>query len=581
MIFWKVFQKTKLHLLVSLILFSFLFYFFYKVKRQVDSSNVDYSIRDYSIKNLNIANYGKWKKFYKNNTELFNEESGDVEFILFGDSTEIENSLWKSGFKRLIIHFHERIEISSTNATLSFYNGYYNAEKDSLNFPIQTVDVRTIKADEFFALKKCTLQAQMKLIWSSASHRYKQNVFIESEDCPEFQMAVQTSLLSNSLKQSQVILHTLFTLLVISIKIASLAMLDFKLQDNLVANNQVSTMTILSLGTIQLIFGFEQLVLSLFDFPYFFCLILLGIVYFNLFFFLVLKTVATSIRFQIIYRMQNNPEFNLRTFLLFVYCQSHITILGTFFVSLRFIDSPYLFYIWGLAILPQIVKNCMSNTRFLTPKPYISIFYLTSMIYTLYMHFFKFNFFSINSQQNAFSLIHGAYILCFCLGLVFLTVIQEHIHPSFFIPKQFRRVQGFDYFFGLKELRNGKWSKKQADQCIICFSNLDKHYKQTHEAHKLEIKEQDNVIDKHLVVDDMAIESQKDIESNLSSVESEVEWRDCVHNEALKDFLDDQMDSNKFMGTPCDHVFHTSCLLVWMNRKMDCPVCRTKLPPVV
>lgn len=34
------------------------------------------------------------------------------------------------------------------------------------------------------------------------------------------------------------------------------------------------------------------------------------------------------------------------------------------------------------------------------------------------------------------------------------------------------------------------------------------------------------------------------------------------------------------MRTPCNHFFHSSCLLTVMNYKPICPVCRSTLPPV-
>lgn len=34
------------------------------------------------------------------------------------------------------------------------------------------------------------------------------------------------------------------------------------------------------------------------------------------------------------------------------------------------------------------------------------------------------------------------------------------------------------------------------------------------------------------------------------------------------------------MLTPCNHVFHAPCLQRWMEVKMECPTCRTPLPPV-
>lgn len=42
----------------------------------------------------------------------------------------------------------------------------------------------------------------------------------------------------------------------------------------------------------------------------------------------------------------------------------------------------------------------------------------------------------------------------------------------------------------------------------------------------------------------------------------------------------DKVKSSKYMITPCHHIFHTECLEDWMVYKLQCPVCRTALPPV-
>jgi len=31
------------------------------------------------------------------------------------------------------------------------------------------------------------------------------------------------------------------------------------------------------------------------------------------------------------------------------------------------------------------------------------------------------------------------------------------------------------------------------------------------------------------------------------------------------------------MKTPCNHVFHTPCLVEWISRKDECPVCRANI----
>ncbi|KAL3322725.1 hypothetical protein AABB24_040024 [Solanum stoloniferum] len=43
--------------------------------------------------------------------------------------------------------------------------------------------------------------------------------------------------------------------------------------------------------------------------------------------------------------------------------------------------------------------------------------------------------------------------------------------------------------------------------------------------------------------------------------------------------IDHTQRSNNCMVTPCDHFFHSGCLQRWMDIKMECPTCRSPLPP--
>jgi len=40
----------------------------------------------------------------------------------------------------------------------------------------------------------------------------------------------------------------------------------------------------------------------------------------------------------------------------------------------------------------------------------------------------------------------------------------------------------------------------------------------------------------------------------------------------------DTSNRTAYMIAPCDHIFHKDCLVQWMEVKMECPICRQKLP---
>lgn len=41
-----------------------------------------------------------------------------------------------------------------------------------------------------------------------------------------------------------------------------------------------------------------------------------------------------------------------------------------------------------------------------------------------------------------------------------------------------------------------------------------------------------------------------------------------------------KVDQHTYMVTPCKHIFHTDCLENWMSYKLQCPICRSPLPPI-
>lgn len=37
-------------------------------------------------------------------------------------------------------------------------------------------------------------------------------------------------------------------------------------------------------------------------------------------------------------------------------------------------------------------------------------------------------------------------------------------------------------------------------------------------------------------------------------------------------------NEDKIYKTPCTHIFHAECLKKWVRSKLECPLCRAKLP---
>ena len=59
---------------------------------------------------------------------------------------------------------------------------------------------------------------------------------------------------------------------------------------------------------------------------------------------------------------------------------------------------------------------------------------------------------------------------------------------------------------------------------------------------------------------------------NFAAANGEAE-RDCVICMSVVH----ANDRNR-MATPCDHLFHSGCLLEWMEIKLECPTCRRPIP---
>lgn len=59
------------------------------------------------------------------------------------------------------------------------------------------------------------------------------------------------------------------------------------------------------------------------------------------------------------------------------------------------------------------------------------------------------------------------------------------------------------------------------------------------------------------------------------------EYKDSFRSELVREYVEEKCEEFNLMQTPCEHLFHARCLLTWMNVKMECPLCKSQLTPIV
>ena len=532
--FLKLWKRVSLYILIiATSLFTMRLFGFIVERTQGRLANEPIDLNRFVHKNFGNPIFGIWKKKDTGSAVLFHELKGNAEVILHGDSDLFSSSLFTEGIEKLHVNLHEKYRISTNNASMSFENPLYDPKKQKLLFPYQPIFVRVVKANQFFIAKKCMVSANLRFSHSFRLGHDFLRLEIKSHNCSELSIVVNSGLSAESVKKLEVGFHLVFCAIIMALKLYFIVQLDAQLDRTPMLNKQVSLVTLLVVSTFELIFGFEQLVLTVLNFPFYAGIIITGISFFNLFFYIILKVISTLLRNHISSLLDQNPDFNLRKYLIGTYFKAHFTILVTFYASLRFADSPYLYVAWSLALMPQIVNNTMATTRFISSTNNLTCLYVLCMIVAIYNHYFKYNFFYVK-KASGFDSMHLFQVLFFVIMHVIVITIQEHYSPFFFLPIQLKSRFYYNYFRSLKDVLADETQSQKDKVCVICLMGLD-----------YEVENRD--------------------------------WEDTIDNDMVKSFIKEVKDT-EVMVTPCNHYYHTSCLIVWMSVKMECPCCKSKLP---
>jgi len=138
----------------------------------------------------------------------------------------------------------------------------------------------------------------------------------------------------------------------------------------------------------------------------------------------------------------------------------------------------------------------------------------------------------------------GMLVIFLNLLQIFIMMVQKIFGGKAILPK-FLRPKSYNYYRNLDEIKTTNIDMENAT-CSICLLPLV-----ASEEKKTEDYFQD----------------PKDTVTNKISI-----FRKCFSKCSLT------KKEKPFMMTPCNHIFHSSCLKPWHDKKQDCPMCRLSLP---
>jgi len=189
-----------------------------------------------------------------------------------------------------------------------------------------------------------------------------------------------------------------------------------------------------------------------------------------------------------------------------------------------FAPSSWFFYISALFFVPQIIHNIKRGGKYRFDSSYVFLLGAARMAIPLYIKSYNGSMFRYTTSLS-FLFLYPAIIL----SQVLILYLQSKLGSRFIVPSMFLPPT-YDYY--VKCTKNTITDEGIDETCSICMDNL---LQETVDAKN---------------------------EGNTSLLATKT-----ANNE-------------KIMKTPCRHHFHESCLKGWMEIKLECPFCRSPLPPL-
>ena len=341
---------------------------------------------------------------------------------------------------------------------------------------------------------------------------------------------LKVSPITNSLK---CVWYSMFLITIVMLNwFGALKLIDNMLEDLNYVNklSLVTAMIVCCQDSFVLIFNLTFGMNFASDLNYF----LIFFLFFLLFTFVDFRVMLSIWRFQNSRQLADLSEHQLRKKIYCFQAVFYVVLLAYNYFMWKYFLHRYFVLLNSLILLPQIYHNFVKPTIVSFDKNFFILFSAIK-----YLIFFYFRGCPVNIMMLKyyyFDSTLGLFILVVSILVLFL---QSRLGGKFFVPRAFLRT--YDYFIDkqtyLKERNRAdlKDNEVATDLCPICYTHL---------------------------CDDQV------------HPEGEIETRSSLFGRLLRKKKD------MLMVTPCQHTFHPSCLLKWIETKMECPTCRAALPQI-
>ena len=218
----------------------------------------------------------------------------------------------------------------------------------------------------------------------------------------------------------------------------------------------------------------------------------------------------------------------MRKFLLSFYVRVYAVILFGLIYGMNGFPNRVTMLMPALLFGIQVVYLGVRNHRLFPSFSGQIALCLSKMIYFSYFRVYKGNFTQFKPDYH--------FMVACMTSLVVLVIIhrmQKKKGPRLILGKFFGNDNIHDYFFDSSTKTMKSFAEDEI--CPVCFE-----------------------------------------EYNNGSVDWDNELTELSGN--LKDYV--KQRNSPLMKTPCEHIFHTSCLISVMNFNMSCPTCRKPLPQI-